>query len=270
MTAPTATTAMPTIERRNHGKGHSYRINGTKVPGVTTIIGETTSKPALINWAGDTTANWAVDHWDDLAELTPTKKLAQLKAARFADRDAAANRGTEVHRLAEAYINGLEISVPDELEGHVRAYEKFAREWDVKPVHVEVVIGNTTLGYCGTVDLIADMADGHRHLTDLKTSRSGIFPETALQVVAYSKAEFYAIRGPDGKYETHPMEELNIQRLSAVHVQADDYRVIPIQQADEVWEYFRHLAWLYRRLETQAEWLGNEQRIPESTTAVPA
>jgi len=55
-----------------------------------------------------------------------------------------------------------------------------------------------------------------------------------------------------------------------VHVQADDYRVIPIQQVDEVWEYFRHLAWLYRRLETQAEWLGNEQQIPESTTAVPA
>jgi len=262
-------TTMPTIERRNHGRGHSYRINGTKVPGVTTIIGDTTNKPALINWAGDTTANWAVDHWDELAELTPSKKLAELKKARFADRDAAANRGTEVHRLAEAYINGLEITVPDELEGHVRAYEKFVHEWAVNPVHVEVVIGNTTLGYCGTVDLIADMADGYRHLADLKTSRSGIFPETALQIVAYSKAEFYAVRGPDGKYETHPMEELEIQKLSAVHVQADDYRVIPIQQVDEVWESFRHLNWLYRRLDSQGEWLGNEQRLP-APTAVPA
>lgn len=261
---------IPTIERRNHGRGHSYRINGTKVPGVTTIIGDTTNKPALINWAGDTTANWAVDHWDELGDLTPSKKLAELKRARFADRDAAANRGTEVHRLAESYISGEEITVPDELEGHVRAYEKFVREWDVKPRHVEVVVGNTTLGYCGTVDLIADMADGFRHLTDLKTSRSGIFPETALQVVAYFKAEFYAIRGPDGKYETHPMEELNIERLSAVHVQADDYRVIPIQQIDEVWEYFRHLNWLYRRLDAQSEWLGNDQRIPATTTAVPA
>jgi hypothetical protein len=261
-------TELPTIERRNHGRGHSYRINGQKVPGVTTILGDTTAKPALVNWAGDTTANWAVDHWDEMASLTPSKKLAQLKQARYADRDAAANRGTEVHRLAEAYISGQEIDVPDELEGHVRAYERFAREWAVRPVHVEVVVGNVTLGYCGTVDLLADMADGFRHLTDLKTSRSGIFPETALQVVAYSRAEFYAVRDEaTGLYVTHPMEELQIQRLSAVHVQADDYRLVPIQQADDVWEYFRHLAWLYRRMDAQSEWLGSPLRIPASTTA---
>lgn len=256
------TTPMPVLERRNHGRGHSYRIDGVKVPGVTTILGATTAKPALINWAGDTTAAWAVDHWDDMAALTPSKKLAELKAARFADRDQAANRGTEVHALAEKYIAGQEIQVPDELEGHVRAYEKFAREWDVKPVHIEVVVGNKTLGYCGTVDLIADLADGHRHLTDLKTSRSGIFPETALQVVAYSKAEFYAVKGADGKYVTHPMADLAVERLSAVHVTADDYRLIPIQHGDEVWEFFRHLNWLYHRIESQGEWLGNEARVP--------
>jgi hypothetical protein len=262
---------MPTIERRNHGRGHSYKINGNKVPGVTTILGDTTAKPALVNWAGDATANYAVDHWDELADLTPSKKLAQLKQARYADRDAAANRGTEVHRLAEGYIGGQEIEVPDELEGHVRAYERFAKEWDVRPVHIEVVVGNPTLGYCGTVDLVADLIDGYRHLTDLKTSRSGIFPETALQVVAYSKAEFYAIRDPEtGLYVTHPMEELQITRLSAVHVQADDYRLVPIQQADEVWEYFRHLNWLYRRLETQAEWLGNDRRLPAATAGAVA
>src|SRR4051812_34607094 len=115
-------TALPEIVRRNHGRGHSYRINGNKVPGVTTILGGTTAKPGLINWAGDATAGYAVDHWDELRELPPTKKLAVLKQARYADRDAAANRGTEVHRLAEAYMNGEEITVPDELEGHVQAY----------------------------------------------------------------------------------------------------------------------------------------------------
>ena len=264
------TTTLPTIERRNYGRGHGYKINGQKVPGVTTILGNTTAKPALINWAGDATANYAVDHWDEMVELTPSKKLKLLKEARYADRDAAANRGTEVHALAEAYMHGQEIEVPDELEGHVRAYELFAREWDVKPVHIEVVIGNTTLGYCGTVDLVADLIDGQRHLTDLKTSRSGIFPETALQVVAYSKADFYAILGEDGKYETHPMEELQITQLSAVHVQADGYRLVPIQHADEVWEYFRHLNWLNRHLEEQGEWLGNDRRLPRNLAAVTA
>lgn len=258
MTAAT----LPVLARRNYGRGHGYTIDGNKVPGVTTIIGDTTNKPALIEWAANTTAGYAVDHWDELAELTPSKKLAKLQKAKYLDLDQASGRGTEVHRLAESYINGEEIDVPDELEGHVRAYEKFVREWNVNPVHVEVVVGNVTLGYCGTVDLIADLADGYRHLTDLKTSRSGIFPETALQIVAYSRAEFYAIRGEDGKYVTHPMEELEVQRLSAVHVQADDYRVVPIQHADEVWEYFRHLNWLYRRLDDQREWLGNVRRTP--------
>lgn len=258
--------SLPTIERRNHGRGHSYRINGQKFPGVTTILGATTAKPALVNWAGDTTANWAVDHWNEMNDLTPSKKLAQLKAARFADRDAAANRGTEVHRLAEAYLAEQEIEVPDELEGHVRSYEKFVREWAVQPLHLEVVVGNLALGYCGTVDLIGDMADGFRHLADLKTSRSGIFPETALQIVAYSKAEFYAVQ--DGKtWVTHPMEELGVQRLSAIHVMADDYRVVPIQHEDEVWEYFRHLNWLYHRVETQGEWLGSDRRTPAAVNA---
>jgi hypothetical protein len=265
---PNLSTALPTIERRNHGRGHSYRINGQKVPGVTTILGATTAKPALVNWAGDTTAAYAVDNRDQLMTLPPSKMLTELKQARYADRDQAANRGTEVHRLAEAYINGQEIEIPDELDGHVRAYEKFVKEWDVKPVHVEVVVGNLTLGYCGTIDLIADLADGYRHLTDLKTSRSGIFPETALQIVAYSKAEFYArLNEETGDYETHPMEELAVQRLSAVHVTADDYRVVPIQHADEVFQYFRHLAWLYRNLESQNEWLGNDQRIPAAVNA---
>ena len=258
---------LPTIERRNHGRGHSYRINGQKYPGVTTILGATTAKPALVNWAGDTTAGFAVDHWETLGELPPSKRLDRLKKARYEDRDAAANRGTEVHRLAEAYINGQEIEVPDELEGHVRAYEKFAKEWDVKPIQVEVVVGNLALGYCGTIDPIADLADSFRHLTDLKTSRSGIFPETALQVVAYSKAEFYAVQNDAGEWVTHPMEELGVQRLSAVHVQADDYRVVPIQHEEEVWEYFRHLNWLYHRVESQGEWLGNDRRTPAAVNA---
>jgi hypothetical protein len=261
------TSTLPTIERRNHGRGHSYRINGQKYPGVTTILGATTAKPALVNWAGDTTANYAVDHRDELAALPPSKMLAELKKARYADRDAAANRGTEVHRLAEQYLAGNEIEIPDELDGHVKAYERFVREWLVSPVRLEVVVGNLTLGYCGTVDLIADLADGCRHLADLKTSRSGIFPETALQIVAYSKAEFYAVPDETGAYVTHPMEELGVQRLSAIHIMADDYRVIPIQQVDEVWEYFRHLNWLYHRVEAQSEWLGNDARTPAGAVA---
>jgi hypothetical protein len=63
-----------TIERRNHGRGHSYLVDGQKLPGVTTIL-NTLPKNALVEWAGKTTANYAVDYWAELAELTPSKRL---------------------------------------------------------------------------------------------------------------------------------------------------------------------------------------------------
>ena len=81
------------IQRRNHGRGHSYLdADGRKVPGVTTIIGQGTPKDALIGWAANTTASYAVDHWDELSELKPSQRLKKLQDARYADRDAAANQ----------------------------------------------------------------------------------------------------------------------------------------------------------------------------------
>lgn len=240
-----------TIQRRTYGRGHGYKVDGRKMPGVTTILGKTMPKEALINWAAETTANYAVDNWEDLGQLAPSKRLKELMGARFADRDQAANRGTEVHTLAEAYIKGQEIEVPEAIDGHVRQYEAFIADQRVNPVVVECVIANRTVGYCGTVDLVADV-DGRRKLVDLKTSRSGIFAETALQTVAYANAEVYL--GEDG--QEHPMGELGIQDIAALHLTADGWSLVPIQQHAEIWTYFRHLAWLYYRQEDQPSWLG--------------
>lgn len=244
-----------TIERRNYGRGHGYKVDGRKMPGVTTILGKTMPKEALINWAATTTANAAIDRWDELAELPPSKRLKELLDARFADRDQAANRGTEVHALAEKYIRGEEVDVPEALDGHVRQYEAFVHDQRVTPIGVELVVANRAVGYCGSVDLIADV-DGRRKLVDLKTSRSGIFPETALQTVAYANAEVYL--GQDGA--EHPMTELGIVDIAALHLTADEWSLVPVLNRDEIWQYFRHLAWLYYRQDDQPTWLGNPVR----------
>lgn len=250
-----------TITRRNHGKGHSYRIDGERVPGVTTILGATLPKPALIEWAGKTTAGYAVDYWDDLAALPPSKRLDRLNRARFEDRDAAANRGTEVHTLAERHLAGQEVEIPDELEGHFRAYEAFLTDWNPRPIALEVVVGHRTMGYCGTVDNITQLADGDRWLIDYKTSRSGIFPETALQATAYAHAEVYV----DNDGEEHPLEELGIQRCGALHLRADGtYDLQPLVTGDDVWAFFRHLAWLYRQQDAMTEWVGSPIHAPRA------
>lgn len=243
-----------TITRRNHGGGHSYTIDGRKVPGVTTILGNTLPKQALLKWSAESTAAYAVDHWAELGELPPSARLKELFSARFKERDQAANRGTAVHKLAETLVHGDKVDVPDELAGHVEAYVDFLNMWEPDPILVEAVVGNRAVEYCGTVDLVADLR-GTRWLLDIKTSRSGIFGETALQCCAYSRAEVYA--GPGGDELSLP--DLAIERVGAIHVRADGWDLRPLEAGDDVWAYFRHLAWLHRnndQHDTMRDWVG--------------
>jgi hypothetical protein len=256
-----------TITRRNYGRGHSYQIDGTKAEGVTTILGKALAKPALINWAGDTTAAYAIDHWDELDELTPSKRLDRLKKGRYEDRDAAAKRGTEVHTLAERAISGEDVAdiTPDELRGHVESYIAFLDAFNVQPILVETVVANRTLMYCGTLDIVADIGPD-RWLLDIKTSRSGIFGDTALQLCAYQHAEVYV----DGKTE-RDMTALQITQAGAVHIRADGYDLYPVTTDDAVWLAWRHLLWITRHAseDQQREWVG-ETIAPPTTRAAAA
>lgn len=250
-----------TIARRNHGAGHSYTIDGEKVPGVTTILREAFPAPALMEWAGRTTAAYAVDYWDELAALPPTRRLARIDRARFEDRDNAARRGTEVHRLAERLVAGEEVDVPEELAGHVEAYVGFLDAWKVEPVLVEATVGHRAVRYCGTTDLVADMRAGgavERWLLDVKTARSGIFAESALQCCAYARAEVYL----EGDGTERPMADLGIERVGAIHVRADGWDVRETAWDDDVWTFFRHLAWLQRRLEDTKHWVDRPLAVP--------
>jgi hypothetical protein len=220
----------PPVRRVNRGKGHSYvDANGAKVPGVTTIMGNGVPKPALINWAANITAGYAIDHWDELGEMSPSVRLAKLKEARYADRDAAANRGTAVHTLAEKLVLGKEVDVPDELAGHVESYVRFLDEWDVQPVLTEFVVVSHKHGYAGTGDLIADLVDPVRPgervrwLLDVKTSRSGVYGETALQLAGYRYADFFL--NAAGDEEALPV----VQRTGVIHVRADGYDLVPVE-----------------------------------------
>ena len=228
---------MSDTRRVDRGRNHSYLLDGHKVPGVTTIIGNGLPKPALINWAGNVTAEYAVDHWDDLAEKSVSEKLKTLKGARFADRDQAANRGTQVHDLAEKLAHGEEIEVPDELAGHVESYVRFLDEWEVDPVLIEVPVFNRRHRYGGTLDLVARIK-GHDEplLLDIKTNRSGPFGEVALQLAAYRYAEFYV----DRDLTEHPMPE--VKGCGVVWVRGDGYDVVPVTAGEGQFRSFLYVA----------------------------
>jgi hypothetical protein len=215
------------ITRRETAKGHYYRdADGARVTGVTTWIGDGIPKPALINWAGNTTAEYAVDHWDELAKLPPAARLKKLTGARYEAKDTAAKRGTEVHRIAELLVAGKAVEVPDDIAGHADAYARFLDEFRVQPVLVEFSCVSYRLGYAGTADLVARMtltagADPVLVLGDVKTSHSGIFGETALQLAAYRYADAWIVDG----VEQDPMP---VQHCVGIHVRADGYDLLPL------------------------------------------
>jgi len=252
------------ITRKETAKGHYYRdADGNRVPGVTTLIGDGVPKPALINWAANTTAEAAIDRWDELTDMKPAARLKLLQGVRYAEKDKAAKRGTQVHHAAEKLLAGEEVQVPEEIAGHVEAYSRFLYDFQIQPVHVEFSCISYRWGYAGTADLCAyaTLPDHGRKLLiwDLKTSRSGIFGETALQLAAYRYADKWLIDGQE-------IDPLECDFAAGIHVRSDGYDVVPVE-ADEL----QHKAFLFAM--KVAEWskasrdlIGGPVASPTSST----
>jgi hypothetical protein len=241
------------IVRKNTAKGHYYldADTGERVPGVTTIVGDGMPKPALLNWAGEATAEYAVDNWDSLAGLSYSERLKKIKGGRYEKRDAASNKGTAVHAMAERLIAGEKVTVPDELTGYVDACVRFLDEFDVRQVHVEAVVYSETNHHVGTCDLIADVLlpdmpeyahisrgeDGYsRGLLDWKTSKSGIFGDVALQLTPYRFSE-WLINPESGEVEVMP----DVDFCAGIHLRPDGYSFVPLTCDEDVYRDFLYV-----------------------------
>ncbi|MGW3545864.1 hypothetical protein ACWDNI_35725 [Nocardia niigatensis] len=231
------------MTRKNAFGSHYYvDANGQKIPGVTTILGNGLPKKALINWAGTSTADYAVNNWAELDELPVADRLDRIKKGRYEKRDKAAARGTAVHDIAERLVHGETVDVPEELRGHVEAYVKFLDDFDVTPVIVESTVVSYQYGYAGTLDLIADlvMDDGltFRWLLDIKTTQSGVYGETALQLAAYRHADAYVYsNGIESSEKPLPY----VHRTGVVHVRSDGYDLVPVTAGHDQLRAFRYV-----------------------------
>lgn len=187
-----------TFRRINRGSGHSYEDDGVPVPGVTTVL---RSYPKDFSYsAAKMVAGWAGDNHDRLADLTPSAVTAQALDHYQANRYGPRDRGKIIHALADRLLRGEEVDVEDDVRPTVDTFLQWARDYRVEPIATEASVLNRSAGYAGTVDLIANVL-GHLALIDYKTGRTGIWPETVLQLAAYSWAEVYV----DDDGTEHPM-----------------------------------------------------------------
>jgi hypothetical protein len=234
-----------TIVRRNAGLNHYYvdvLEDGTevKVQGVTTILSDGIPKGGLMSWAAEQAAQYAITNWKELSGLKLLERAKRIQFAWKEERDAAAGRGTQIHKLAEQLIHGEKVDIPEGLEGHVEACVAFLNQYQPEPVLTEAAIVNRTVGYAGTLDLVADML-GHRYLLDWKTGKN-VYAETALQLAAYARGEHYL----DAAKNELPLADIGIQRAAVVHLRADGFDVYPMTITEPVFTLFRHVAYVAR------------------------
>ena len=236
-----------TIKRRNHGSGHSYvevDADGTetKVPGVTTLLGDALPKQALQSWYAKMAAEEAVNNWDELAGLPIGARYERIYKAPWNAMSEAGVRGTEVHGLAERLSAGEEVDVPEHLAAYVDSCVKFLDEWQAVPVVTERPVINRAVGYAGTFDAVMEMTRC-TWLLDWKTGK-GVYADSTLQLVAYARAEHYL----DEHGVEQPMRELGITRAGIVHIRPDGYDVYETDISEVAWLACRHAMWMGRLL----------------------
>jgi len=227
------------------GGRHEYLLDkGTKreqrLPSVTTLTGQL-DKPALKNWAGKVTANYAVDHWDELAKLAPSARQAAIAAAQYQTLSKAAAKGIAIHAMAEQLLAGNPVEVPDELAGKVQGLAKWIEASKIEVLHTEAMVWSDhdpefdSCGYAGTLDAIAEHPRYGCLLVDWKTG-SGVYGNMADQLVGYASAEWIVHGGQD---QSMP----HIDTLAVAHVRPDgtDLHVLDDEQRESAYRRFQLL-----------------------------
>jgi hypothetical protein len=223
---------------------HVYKLDGQRVPSVTQLLKQL-DKPALTRWAANTAADYATDHWTDLAHLPPSERRKQIAAAPWANRDRAAAAGTAIHAMAEQLLAGEPAEVPDSLTSKVQGLARWIETSAISIVASEIRVwseGDDDLGliaYAGTLDAIVKHPRYGLGIIDWKTG-SGIYAEAGLQLAGYRAAEMMVTEGEDHRMVT-------VQWLGAVHIQSDlsELHILPddqLQPAADRWEALRMLA----------------------------
>ena len=207
--------------------------DGEQADGVTWILSNGIPKPALIGWAANTTAGYAIDHWDELTELKSSERLRKLEKARFGDNDAALVRGTQVHALAQQLASGEEVDVPEHLLGHVDTYLAVHPRLAARGSHRRKHRRRTAAaGTWAPSTSSPASTTGRRWLLDFKTTASGIWPEIRLQLAGYRNADFYI----DDHGDEQPMP--SVDQAGCIWLRADGYDLIPVDAGPETFRIF--------------------------------
>jgi hypothetical protein len=223
------------------------------------------------------TANYYVDHKDELNALPLMEAHEKLMKAQYETVSRAAARGTTVHGLADRLMRGEEIAIPEGLEGYVTAAVDFMDEFDVIPIALEFTVYSEKWSWGGTCDLVADLLDPDdpepdpalkrrvRWLLDYKTKdkESGVFGDAALQLAPYRCAERMVdpVTGED-----LPMFD-DIERCGIVQLYKDGtYRLVPVEAGEPEYAIFQYVQQVALWMDGNRALVGQPIKPPRTST----
>jgi hypothetical protein len=218
------------------GSGYKHPHTGDIVPGVTTVLKQL-NKPAIVQWAVDNTAAYAVANIDGLLNRTEEQGFGFLRwywkrdplkgdltdIRNYSDGvlNDAAELGTLVHDWVAADHNACPY--PDVTDAPfffwemVEQWNGFNAAHEIRPIHSEFTVWNKEYGYAGTADGFWEI-DGVPTLVDVKTSRN-TWDEHWMQLEALRRCDTMLLE-VNGEWVEEPTPKF--QQLALLHIRPSD------------------------------------------------
>lgn len=230
-------------------KTHTYRLDGKRLSGVTTILGVISKGNALVNWAARMSSEYVLENLKDLDDLEQVCEDA--KTAHTKKRDDAATKGTDVHKEIEGLVkdvieielfNGFFGEKLQHKEKQVQHFIDWAVKNKVKFLVSERKVYSKKLFVAGTYDFKCEI-DGKTYMGDIKTT-SGIYGrEPFAQCAAYQHFE----KEMTGKDDVDGRLIINLKKTGQFDEESDVYYSYDY---DTDLEIFMSALTLYRKLST--------------------
>lgn len=184
------------FQLNSNGQRYYYLFDDTGTPkfypSVTTILSQTLPKsPFLINWIAEKGIEEAKRYRDERAAYGTFMHAAfeELLINRVYDLDGLKDK-------LKAYIENKSlpndfIYYADQLKKDVLAFAQFIKDYDVKPLAVEIALAHPYYKYAGMIDcpctMLAKIGGDERinAIVDFKSGRKGFYEESEIQLGMY-------------------------------------------------------------------------------------
>ena len=244
--------------KRGGARLYVHPETGEKAIGVTSVL-NSLPKPFLQYWRAKVVAEYAVTNAGTLSQMlleangqerdfALAKKAAVdwLKNAPQRDTSMSADLGTAVHDLCEKLARGEKTGpIHPDFQPYVARFQAFLDQYQPEFLFLEETVWNEALGYAGSFDWIATI-QGETVIGDNKTTRSGVHAEVALQMAAYSRADYILRLVEEDSFEVKEpqVEQIPIPQIDGavvLHLRPDESSLVPVSISDDVFSVFETL-----------------------------